>query len=60
MLEKRPPKKNVKFDLRKEDHALIKSFAKQSGMTISAYVIAACNEKARLEGLLAPNEPGIE
>lgn len=53
-------KKTMAFDFRKEDHALIKSLAQQAGMTISAFVIAACNEKAHKEGLLQPGEKGIE
>ena len=58
------PKKDKRISdsihLRKSDHAMIKALAQQAGMSISAFVIAACNEKARKEGIIAPDDKGIE
>ena len=57
------PKENKiqeNINMKKSDHALIKSLAAQAGMSISAFVIAACNEKARMNGIIAPNDKGIE
>lgn len=57
------PKENriqESISMKKSDHALIKSLAAQAGMSISAFVKAACNEKARMNGIIAPDDKGIE
>lgn len=57
------PKENrikESISMKKSNHALIKSLTAQAGMSISAFVIAACNEKARMNGIIAPNDKGIE